>query len=891
MTSMVFHRLIMSVTLALWVSAALPGGYPVVDTGQLGSYDERGDMVAPKKGDAFYGQDGQYAGAQPSYRDNGDGTVSDLVTGLMWTQNPGEKMTLKEASENARKYNIGGYSDWRLPTIKELYSLIQLNGIDPDPRSTDTSGLKPFIDTNFFEFQYGREERGERIIDSQYASSTRYVSTTMGGNETMFGVNFADGRIKGYPIKSRRGEGKYYVLYVRENPDYGINQFKDNGNGTITDDATGLTWMKADSGKGMDWPTALEYVEGLEFAGHSDWRLPNAKELQSIIDYTRSPDTTDSAAIDPIFDATEINNEGGKKDFAHYWTSSTHIGARGSETAVYFAFGRSLGFMKDRRTGEYTLMDVHGAGSQRSDPKIGDASDFPHGRGPQGDVIRIENMLRCVRGGDVTELESSPNIEAPTGPPPARSRAASDRPSAIPPKKTADQSPDQSQFVFADLSEKPNFVFILTDDMGWTGTSVEMNGKLAESKSDFYQTPNIEMLAGQGMRFSRAYSPAALCTPSRAAILTGKTPAELHMTTPGGGRTQSYQKLAGPTHIKDLPTSETTIAEVLKKAGYATAHLGKWHLGHSDPGEHGFDLHDGSTGNNVPDDKNGPKDVFGITERAGEFMTEQAREGKPFYLQLSHYAVHVPVEALDASREKFSKVQKGDRHSDIDYAAMTYDLDASIGTLLNKLDELKLTDNTYVVFMSDNGAGGNPRRPQNAPLNGGKGSFYEGGIRVPLIVRGPGIEANSSSNENVNGSDLFPTFSEWAGISAIEEIEGSSLVPLLSGKPASFQRPEDSLLFHYPHYGQGPAQKPQSAIIVGNYKLLRDLETETVQLFDLEKDLSEKNDLAQTMPGKADELEKLLNKRLQKVDAQMPTINQDYDPEADSSTKRRRRNE
>ena len=154
----------------------------------------------------------------------------------------------------------------------------------------------------------------------------------------------------------------------------------------------------------MDWPAALEYAEGLDLAGHSDWRLPNAKELQSIIDYTRSPDTTGSAAIDPVFDATEIENEGGKKDFAHYWTSSSHPSTRGAETAVYFAFGRSLGFMKDRRTGEYTLMDVHGAGSQRSDPKVGDASNYPHGRGPQGDVIRIENMVRCVRGGDVEKV-------------------------------------------------------------------------------------------------------------------------------------------------------------------------------------------------------------------------------------------------------------------------------------------------------------------------------------------------------------------------------------------------------------------------------------------------------------------------------------------------------
>ncbi|MEA2068753.1 MAG: DUF1566 domain-containing protein [Verrucomicrobiota bacterium] len=391
--------------------------YPIVDTGQTAAYG------------SYAGQDAQYTVNPSSYRDNGDGTVSDLITGLMWTQDPGEKTTLNNALNNASKCKTGGHSDWRLPTIKELYSLIQLNGTDPDPRSTDPSGLKPFIDTDFFKFQYGREEMGERIIDSQYASSTKYVSTTMGGNETMFGVNFADGRIKGYPSKSRRGEGKYYVIYVRNNPDYGKNKFKDNGDGTITDEATGLIWMQADSGKGLDWPTALEYAENLELAGHSDWRLPNAKELQSIIDYTRSPDTTDSAAIDPVFKATEIKNEGGEKDFAHYWSSSTHVGANSIDTAVYFAFGRSLGFMKDRRTGEYTLMDVHGAGSQRSDPKVGDASKFPHGRGPQGDVIRIDNMVRCVRGGDVKPVAGASNsIPAEKEPaPPSRFMNRADR--------------------------------------------------------------------------------------------------------------------------------------------------------------------------------------------------------------------------------------------------------------------------------------------------------------------------------------------------------------------------------------------------------------------------------------------------------------------------------
>lgn len=403
--------------------------YPIVDTGQVHAYDDRSAIEFPTLGKTYYGQDAQYAANAPSYKENGDGTVSDLVTGLMWQQDPGAKKTFDQAVDGAKNCRVGDYKDWRLPTIKELYSLIQLNGTDPDPTSTDESGLIPFIDASIFKFTYGKEEDGDRIIDSQFATSTKYVSTTMGDNETMFGVNFADGRIKGYPISSRRGGQKtFYVLYVRGNTEYGVNQFKDNRDGTITDEASGLTWMQDDSGKGLDWPSALDYAEGMEFAGHSDWRLPNAKELQSIIDYTRSPDTTDSAAIDPVFHCSEIKNEGGEKDYAHYWTSSTHQSSRGGETAVYFAFGRSLGFMKDRRTGETTLMDVHGAGSQRSDPKVGDASKFPTGRGPQGDVIRIENLVRLVRGGDVEIVESGPKItEQPKqrqrrGPPPGRER-------------------------------------------------------------------------------------------------------------------------------------------------------------------------------------------------------------------------------------------------------------------------------------------------------------------------------------------------------------------------------------------------------------------------------------------------------------------------------------
>ncbi|MBK1878694.1 DUF1566 domain-containing protein [Pelagicoccus mobilis] len=374
------------------------GDYPIVDTAQTKSYDTRKTIKQPTPGNSFYGQDAVYETNQPRYRDNADGTISDLVTGLTWTKDAGTKKTFKQAQQDASKCRVGGHSDWRLPTIKELYSLIQFDGVDPGPHSSQAS-LKPFIDNSVFAFQYGDDRKGERLIDSQFATSTKYVSTTMWGSETMFGVNFADGRIKGYPIKNRRGEKKFYTLYVRENPDYGQNDFVDNGDGTVTDRATGLTWMKADSLDGMDWPSALEYAENLELAGYSDWRLPDAKELQSILDYTRSPDTTNSAAIDPIFECTPITNEGGQKDYGQYWSSTTHLSARNASTAVYFSFGRGLGFMQDRRSGKYELLDVHGAGTQRSDPKVGDPSRYPHGRGPQGDVIRIQNLVRCVRGG------------------------------------------------------------------------------------------------------------------------------------------------------------------------------------------------------------------------------------------------------------------------------------------------------------------------------------------------------------------------------------------------------------------------------------------------------------------------------------------------------------
>ncbi len=379
--------------------------FVVVDTGQTTFYDDSAQISAPVSGEPFYGQDAHYEGTPASYQDNGDGTVSDLNTGLMWQQTPGAKMTYADSVAGAASFNLASHSDWRLPSIKELYSLMDFRGTDPSGwTGTDTSILTPFIDTTYFDFEYG-DPTVERIIDAQYWSSTEYVSTTMNGDATTFGVNFADGRIKGYPSEPIGPTGQQstmtsFVRYVRGNTNNGVNDFGDNGDGTVTDLASGLMWQQADSGTGLNWEQALAYAEGLATAGHADWRLPNAKELQSILDYTRSPDTTGSAAIDPVFSVTPITDEGGGTDYPSYWASSTHGNwtATSGQWGVYVCFGECLGWMETPPdSGSYQLLDVHGAGAQRSDPKSGDPSAWPLGNGPQGDVIRIFNYVRAVR--------------------------------------------------------------------------------------------------------------------------------------------------------------------------------------------------------------------------------------------------------------------------------------------------------------------------------------------------------------------------------------------------------------------------------------------------------------------------------------------------------------
>ena len=271
-----------------------------------------------------------------------------------------------------------------------LYSLILFSGSVKGEVAIDF-----FIDTDYFNQPLGNTSIGEREIDAQTWSSTEYVGLTMNADETVFGVNFVDGRIKGYPKYNPRtsNPNNMYFRMVRGNTDYGKNNFVDNGDGTISDLATGLMWQKSDDGISKDWEESLTYAESLQLANKNDWRLPNAKELQSIVDYTRSPQTTNSPAIDPIFETTEITDpDGNPGQYPFFWTSTTHQdGINPYSSAAYVAFGEGQGEMNG------ILMDVHGAGCQRSDPKSGNINDYPQFFGPQGDVRYVYNYVRCVR--------------------------------------------------------------------------------------------------------------------------------------------------------------------------------------------------------------------------------------------------------------------------------------------------------------------------------------------------------------------------------------------------------------------------------------------------------------------------------------------------------------
>jgi arylsulfatase A len=423
--------------------------------------------------------------------------------------------------------------------------------------------------------------------------------------------------------------------------------------------------------------------------------------------------------------------------------------------------------------------------------------------------------------------------------------------------------------------ERPNIVFMLSDDQGWSGLSVAMHPDVPGSKGDIYHTPNLEKLAAQGMRFSAAYAPAPVCSPTRISLQTGKSPAQLHWTK--AAPPETGHKLIEPQLIKSISKDETTFAELLHNAGYATAHYGKWHISGAGPGQHGYDEHDGDTGNENAfkfTDPN-PVDIFGMAERASAFMEKYAKAKKPFFIQLSWNALHASENANKATLAKYEKLPNVRNPKQVTVAAITEDLDTGVGRVMETIDRLGLSKNTFVIYMSDNGAGGGGR----GGLNGGKGGVWEGGIRVPLIVRGPGVTANSWCHTRVVGYDWFPTFCEWAGIkpqTLPTGIEGGSITSLLAnGGQGQVQRPREELVFHFPHY-QGDA--PHSAILLGNLKLMKFYEDDRTLLFDLSQDIGERNDLAAQMPTETTQLRKRLDSYLTAIHAQLPTINSQYDP-------------
>jgi arylsulfatase A len=443
--------------------------------------------------------------------------------------------------------------------------------------------------------------------------------------------------------------------------------------------------------------------------------------------------------------------------------------------------------------------------------------------------------------------------------------------------------------VFAAAAGKPNIVFILIDDMGWADAAC--------FGSRYYRTPNIDELASESMRFTQAYASCAVCSPTRAAIQTGKSPARLRITDwiPGEGAPKNG-RFRLPEWQKHLPLEETTLAEALKNLGYATAHIGKWHLGGQAyyPEHQGFDLNvaGGDTGHPASyfwpyGATNNDHRVPGLAERggkAGDYLTDQltdealnfieANKDQPFYLNLCHYAVHAPLMGRRELIEQAGEHPGANGQSNAVYAAMLRSVDDGVGRVLRKVEELHLTARTVVIFTSDNGGAvhfGNPPATSNSPLRNGKGSAYEGGLRVPLLVKMPGrIRAGSVCDAPVISTDFFPTLLELAGAdksAATTAVDGVSLVPLLDGAQVL---PRDGLFWHYPHYWNGGKVSPYSVARVGDWKLIRFYESNREELYNLKSDLSERADLAVSNPRKREEMAARLDAWLRKTGAQMP---------------------
>lgn len=431
---------------------------------------------------------------------------------------------------------------------------------------------------------------------------------------------------------------------------------------------------------------------------------------------------------------------------------------------------------------------------------------------------------------------------------------------------------------FVNAQDNPNFIVILVDDQGWNGTSVQMSDGDPFSKSDYHQTPNIEKLASSGIRFSSAYASAPVCSPSRYSIQFGQTPARLRMIRVG----------MSTKHINH--NTPITIPKLLKRINpnYTAAHFGKWGID-VDPAVLGYDESDGITGNkdggfNHKNNRNqwrnniskDPKKIFSTTKTAIDFIERQANSNTPFYLQVSHYAVHSDIMLRAATLEKYKSLPKGKYQKHAGFAAMTEDLDSGVGLLLDKVKELGLDKNTYIIYTSDNGAvpvmppHSNYVHGTNTPLSRGKWDAMEGGIRVPFIISGPRIKRGTASHTPISFSDVLPTVIDLAGskLPLMDELDGGSFKKLLfrRGK-GKVNRKTNALIFHVPYENGIALKRAHSAIIIDRFKLIKFYDNDEIRLFDLGVDYEENNDLAHSYSKKAKMLELALETYLKEVKA------------------------
>ena len=447
----------------------------------------------------------------------------------------------------------------------------------------------------------------------------------------------------------------------------------------------------------------------------------------------------------------------------------------------------------------------------------------------------------------------------------------------------------------------PNIVFLLSDDLGWTGLSC--------FGSDFYETPNLDALAASGMKFTSAYAACTVCSPTRASIMTGLYPARLHLTDFIAGQNRPWARLRIPDWTKQLEHRHVTIAESLKAAGYTTLHIGKWHLNPRgkargfNPVDHGFEKQvlrpPGTRGYFLPKGSNKDGESGSgyltdwLTDQAVSMIDEHHDDGKPFFLYFACHTPHTPIQGRADLVERFkAKVDPQAIHKNPVYAAMVSSLDTSVGRILDRLKKHGLDDNTVVIFTSDNGGltqryGQHDGFTENLPLRRGKGSAYEGGVRVPAIIRWPGVtKAGSICDEPIMTIDYAPTMLDMAGANRNVDREilrdGVNLAGLLRDPSGRLDR---SLFWHYPHYHAG-GDSPYSAVRDGDWRLIEFHEGQRLALYNLKDDRGEQHDLAQGRGEVAARLKSQLDNWRKQVRAQMPTENPDYDPRRATEVRR-----